>query len=46
LLERISGQVYARITAEANDVLAPFVTPAGTLDAPLVAHLVVAHRPE
>ena len=46
LMERISDQVYASITAEAADVLQPYVTTAGTLDAPLVAHLVAAHRPE
>ncbi len=46
LMERISDQVYASITAEAADVLQPYVTTAGTLDAPLVAHLVAAHRPD
>jgi ubiquinone/menaquinone biosynthesis C-methylase UbiE len=46
LIERISDRVYARIRSEANEVLQPFVTPAGTLDAPLVGHLVVARRHE
>ena len=40
LIERISEHVYASIRAEANEVLRPFVTAAGTLDAPLVGHLV------
>ena len=44
LIERISDQVYARIRAEANEVLRPYVTTAGTLDAPLVAHLVAGRR--
>lgn len=44
LIERISEGVYTRIKAEANEVLQPFVTAAGTLDAPLVAHLVAARR--
>jgi ubiquinone/menaquinone biosynthesis C-methylase UbiE len=42
LIERISERVYATIRLEANEVLRPYVTPAGTLDAPLVAHLVAA----
>jgi ubiquinone/menaquinone biosynthesis C-methylase UbiE len=46
LIERITERVYASIRAEANEVLRPYVTTAGTLDAPLVAHLVAARRPE
>jgi len=46
LVERISDQVYASIRAEAREVLQPYVTEAGTLDAPLVAHLVAARRPQ
>ncbi len=42
LIERISDQVYASIRAEAKEVLEPFMTTAGTLDAPLHAHLVTA----
>ena len=44
LIERISDDVYARIRSEARDVLAPYVTATGTVDVPLVAH-VVAARP-
>ena len=42
LIERISEAVYARIRAEAAEVLEPFVTAAGTLDVPLVGQLVAA----
>ena len=42
LIERISEVVYARIRAEAAEVLEPFVTAAGTLDVPLVGQLVAA----
>jgi len=42
LIDRISEQVYASIRAETTEVLAPYITAAGTLDAPLVAHLVAA----
>jgi SAM-dependent methyltransferase len=45
LIDRISDQVYATIRAEATEVLAAYITTAGTLDAPLVAHLVAA-RPQ
>jgi SAM-dependent methyltransferase len=44
LIERISERVYAQIRAEANEVLGPYVTATGTLDAPLVGHLVAARR--
>jgi ubiquinone/menaquinone biosynthesis C-methylase UbiE len=42
LAERISGHVYGRIRSDAAAVLHPFITPNGTLDAPLVGHLVAA----
>jgi hypothetical protein len=42
LIDRISDQIYATIRAEATEVLAAYITTAGTLDAPLVAHLVAA----
>ena len=42
LIERITDEVYARIRHDARDALAPFVTPAGTVEAPLVCHLVAA----
>jgi hypothetical protein len=45
LIDRISDQVYATIRAEATEVLATYITTVGTLDAPLVAHLVAA-RPQ
>jgi hypothetical protein len=46
LIDRISDQVYASIRAEARDVLKPYLTAAGTLDAPLVGHVVAARRQE
>lgn len=42
LIERISDQVYARIREEACDVLRPFTTPGGRLEAPLNGHIVAA----
>ena len=42
LAERISAGTYERIRAGAAEVLAPFATPEGGLDAPLLGHLVVA----
>ncbi|GAA3160747.1 methyltransferase domain-containing protein [Blastococcus jejuensis] len=45
LVDRISADVYARIRAGAEDVLAPFVGPTGRLDAPLRGHLVAARVP-
>jgi ubiquinone/menaquinone biosynthesis C-methylase UbiE len=42
LIDRISDQVFARIRAEAAEVLQPYTTSSGTLDAPLVGHLVAA----
>jgi ubiquinone/menaquinone biosynthesis C-methylase UbiE len=44
LIDRITDDVYARIRTDARSALAPFVTPAGTLEAPLVGHLLVARR--
>jgi SAM-dependent methyltransferase len=43
LIERITDDAYARIRADARSALAPFVTPTGTLEAPLVAHILVAN---
>jgi hypothetical protein len=42
LIDRISDQVFARIRAEAAEVLQPYTTSSGTVDAPLVAHVVAA----
>jgi SAM-dependent methyltransferase len=42
LIERVSDEVYARIRAEAGEVLEPYVTSSGTVDVPLVGHLVAA----
>lgn len=42
LVDRISDEAYEGIRAGARDVLAPFVTPDGHLDAPLHGHLVAA----
>ena len=42
LIERISDEVYARIRAEAGEVLEPYVTSSGTVDVPLVGHLIAA----
>ena len=42
LIERISDEVYARIRSEAGEVLEPYVTSSGTVDVPLVGHLVAA----
>ncbi|HEV7758414.1 MAG TPA: methyltransferase domain-containing protein [Acidimicrobiales bacterium] len=42
LIERITAEVYARIRTDARAALAPFATPDGRLEAPLVCHLVVA----
>jgi SAM-dependent methyltransferase len=43
LIDRITDDVYAAIRTEARTVLAPFTTPAGTMEAPLVAHVVSAN---
>jgi SAM-dependent methyltransferase len=42
LVDRITDEVYARIRDDAGTELAPFVTPAGAVEAPLVCHLVAA----
>jgi len=42
LIDRITPEVYAAIRAGARDVLAPFTTPDGGVDAPLHGHLVAA----
>jgi hypothetical protein len=44
LLERISDDVYQRIRAEARDVLAPFTTANGNVEAPFETNVVVARR--
>ena len=44
LIDRISQAVYARIREEARDVLRPFTTPAGRVEAPLEGHLLAARR--
>jgi SAM-dependent methyltransferase len=45
LIDRISRDTYGRIREEARDVLRPFTTSAGRLEAPLECHLVAARRP-
>jgi len=42
LFERISATTYERIREEARDVLRPFTTSTGRVEAPLEAHLVAA----
>ena len=42
LVERITDDVYARIRADAREVLRPFTTSSGRLDVPLEGHLVTA----
>jgi ubiquinone/menaquinone biosynthesis C-methylase UbiE len=44
LIDRISKDVYARIREDAREVLGPFTTPAGRVEAPLEGHLVAARR--
>ncbi|MBW3549136.1 MAG: methyltransferase domain-containing protein [Actinobacteria bacterium] len=44
LRQRISDQVYDRIAADAHTVLAPYTTSTGSVEAPIVCH-VVAARP-
>ena len=44
LVERITADVYDRIRAGAHDVLAPFTTADGSVEAPFEANLVVARR--
>jgi ubiquinone/menaquinone biosynthesis C-methylase UbiE len=42
LIQRISDQVYARIKSEAAEVLRPYTTTTGSVEVPLVGHLVAA----
>jgi len=42
LFERIRATTYERIREEARDVLRPFTTSTGRVEAPLEAHLVAA----
>lgn len=44
LVQRISEEVYNRIRADAHDVLAPFTTADGRVEAPFESNLVVARR--
>ena len=44
LVERISDEVYRRIRADAHEVLAPFTSPQGLVDAPFAGHVVAARR--
>ena len=44
LVDRISDEVYRRIREDAREALRPFTTPAGRLDAPLAAHVVLGRR--
>ena len=43
--ERISTEVYDRIRAGAREVLAPFTTADGSLEAPFEVHVVTVRRP-
>ena len=45
LADRISEATYSAIRAGAREVLAPFTTPRGRLEAPLYGHLVAARSP-
>jgi len=45
LVQRISEDVYRRIRADAHDVLAPFTTGDGRVEAPFEANVVIARRP-
>jgi len=44
LLERISDDVYLRIRADAHEVLAPFTTSDGSVEAPFECNVVAARR--
>lgn len=44
LIDRIDADTLEQICADSREVLDPFVTQTGTLDAPLVCHLVAAHK--
>jgi SAM-dependent methyltransferase len=45
LVQRMTDEVYGLIRADAHDVLAPFTTAGGRVEAPFEANLVVARRP-
>ena len=45
LVQRITEDVYDRIRADAHDVLAPFTTADGRVEAPFEVNVVVARRP-
>lgn len=45
LVERISAEVYQRIRADAHEVLRPFTTPDGSVEAAFDTNIVVATRP-
>jgi SAM-dependent methyltransferase len=45
LVQRMTDEVYGLIRADAHDVLAPFTTADGRVEAPFEANLVVARRP-
>ncbi|HEV2068479.1 MAG TPA: hypothetical protein VGR26_01650, partial [Acidimicrobiales bacterium] len=42
LRQRITDQVHDRIRGDAHAVLAPYTTPAGSVEAPIVCHIVAA----
>ncbi|HLM29488.1 MAG TPA: hypothetical protein VK360_06155 [Acidimicrobiales bacterium] len=44
LVSRISEEIYRRIKVDARDVLAPFTTADGRVEAPFESNLVVARR--
>jgi SAM-dependent methyltransferase len=45
LIERISNQVYHRIRTDAHEVLKPFITTDGSIEAPFTCHILTAHNP-
>lgn len=45
LVERVTDDVYRRIRTDAHEVLAPFTTTEGSVEAPFDCHVVVAGRP-
>jgi hypothetical protein len=42
--QRITSDVYRRIVAEGENLLAPFITSDGALEAPFVSHIATAAR--
>ena len=42
LRQRISDEVYDRIRSDAHTVLAPYTTPAGSVEVPILCHIVAA----